>query len=422
MKVGRRRTGVIPKGDERGIALIVALWAVALLFLLGIAFLSASVLESSISSNEVDRARTFNIAEAGLEHARRELRDIGINSTLATCTGNPCIAQINFTSGGQKVSFAGGTYSVTVRDDADDADPTVDSNNKVIITSTGAGVNARQVIEATVGRPLFPPGAVITGDNLQISGNPTVDGNAGTVHSNGDLDIPGNPTVSQDLTASGDYEASGSPTVGGIEGGGKPTVDIPAVVPAYHRPLADYVLKADGKVYESDGTVVFDTSGGSAWPSNDGGWKLSGDKWDWGGDQVGPLANSVFYIEGNAIIGSNPGTVSNPWEVLVIAEGYIEISGNPEMQANTDDLVLVAGTDVKIGGVPIVSGIIAAHEQIGISGDLNLTGYVIAEDAATNDPTVVSNYISGNPQITYNGNLAGPGSTSFVMLDWRQVF
>ena len=67
MKVGRKRTGVIPKGDERGIALIVTLWGVALLFLLGIAFLSASGLESTISTNQVNNAKAFWYAEGGLE-------------------------------------------------------------------------------------------------------------------------------------------------------------------------------------------------------------------------------------------------------------------------------------------------------------------------------------------------------------------
>ncbi len=117
-------------------------------------------------------------------------------------------------------------------------------------------------------------------------------------------------------------------------------MSIPPVNPAYRRSLADYVLKADGKVYQSDGTtVVFDTSSGNSWPQNNGGWKLSGDKWDWNGNQVDTMANSVFYVEGNVKVASNPGSPGSPWQVTLIAEGYIDISGNPTMQANTDDLL-----------------------------------------------------------------------------------
>jgi len=373
------------------------------------------------------------VSDAAIEHARRSLQGKDLSQVLDGTT--PVFA------GGNTVNLAGGSYTVQVTNNilangfplstipADpSASPTVDSDGIIVVTSTGTFRNATQVVEAIVRSEQSSnmPDAIVTGGNLEISGDAIVNGSAGSVHSNGDTDVSGNPTISQDLTASGSYNVSGSTTVGGIEGGGQPTVEIPSVNPADpdYRSLADYVLKTDGKIYQSDGmTVVFDTNGGDSWPSNDGGWKLSGDKWDWGGDQVGGQADSVFYIESNAYIGSNPGQSGSDWQVTVIAEGYIEISGNPEMQANTNDLLLIAGTDVKLNGNPVTSGIIAAHEQVAISGGLNHTGYIIAEDAETTDDTVEFNYMSGVPQITYDGGLAGLGGGGgpLAVLAWHEV-
>ena len=418
--------------DERGVALVICLLLITLLFVLGATILNISTTESTMASGRDNVMTSFYLADAGIEHARRSLQGKDLSEVL---DGTTTVFETS-----NSANLAGGSYTIQVTNnilangfplDTVAADPsasaTVDSDSIVVLTSTGLFENATQVAEAIVGSEQSNMGeAIATGGNLQISGNPTVNGSAGSVHSNDDMDVSGNPTISQDLTASGDYDASGSPTVGGVEGGGQPTVTIPAVNPADYRDLADYVLKSNGKVYESDGTtVVFDTSGGDAWPSNDGGWKISGDKWDWVGDEVGGDADSVFYIEGNVVIGSNPGESGSDWQVTLIVEGYIEISGNPEMQANTDDLQIVAGTDVKINGDMAASGIIAAHEQIGISGNFQLTGYMIAEDAATNDDMVEYDYISGNPDITYNGNLStlgAGGGGSFNVLTWRQVF
>ncbi|MFQ5989890.1 MAG: hypothetical protein ACE5K9_08245 [Candidatus Methylomirabilales bacterium] len=77
---------------------------------LGAIFLAVALSETTIASNEVNGARAFGIAEAGIEHARREPFGQNVNGILAA---NPPL--INFTAGGQNVSFGGGAYTVTVR-------------------------------------------------------------------------------------------------------------------------------------------------------------------------------------------------------------------------------------------------------------------------------------------------------------------
>lgn len=417
--------------DEQGVALVICLLVMTLLYVLGATFLSISTTESSIASGRAKVMTAFFLADAGTEHARRSLQGKDLSGVLDGTT--PV-----FTAG-NTVNLAGGSYTIQVTNNtlangfplstiaADpSASATVDSDGIVVVTSTATFENATQVAEAIVSAPQTNvTEGVVTGSNLDISGNPSISGSAGSVHSNGDMRITGNPTISQDATASGSFDASGSPTVGGDQGGGYPTVSIPPVVPADYRSLANYVLKADGKVYQSDGTtVVFDTSSGNSWPSNDGGWKLSGGKWEWNGNDVDPGANSVFYVEGNAKIASNPGEPGSPWQVTLIADGYIDVSGNPDMEAKTQDFLLIAGTDVKISGGPDVTGVIAAHEQFHGSGNFTLTGCIVVEDASSDDSTVGSNSISGNSTIIYTGGLSilASGSGSLSVLAWRQVF
>ncbi|MFQ5962239.1 MAG: PilX N-terminal domain-containing pilus assembly protein, partial [Candidatus Methylomirabilales bacterium] len=82
MTTRRRPKRLIPIRDERGMALVVALWVTVMLFLLGVAFLGVSGLESSIASNEVKTATAFHLADAGVEHARRALINLGPSAVL----------------------------------------------------------------------------------------------------------------------------------------------------------------------------------------------------------------------------------------------------------------------------------------------------------------------------------------------------
>ncbi|MFQ5881717.1 MAG: PilX N-terminal domain-containing pilus assembly protein [Candidatus Methylomirabilales bacterium] len=154
---GKRERKRAPGRGEGGVVLVTAMLVMIILSLLGATFLAVSGTERIIASNEMNTSRAFGIAEAGLEHARRELVDVGVNTILATCTGDPCIAPIEFTIGGQNVGFAGGTYNATVRDDGTNPDP-----NVVIVRATGTYVNAERIIEATVDIPQMPnsPGGV----------------------------------------------------------------------------------------------------------------------------------------------------------------------------------------------------------------------------------------------------------------------
>ena len=95
--------------NERGIALVVALLVMSLLTLLGTTFLTMSAIESMIATNLVHEIRAFHIAEAGLEHARTVL----VKSKSGGIVGVLASGKIHGLD--PSVPFAGGTYSVTVR-------------------------------------------------------------------------------------------------------------------------------------------------------------------------------------------------------------------------------------------------------------------------------------------------------------------
>ena len=95
--------------NERGIALVVALLVMSLLSLLGTTFLAMAMTESMIATNLVHEIKAFNIAEAGLEHARTVI----VKSKSGGIVG--ILASGKIQGFGPSVPYAGGTYTVTVR-------------------------------------------------------------------------------------------------------------------------------------------------------------------------------------------------------------------------------------------------------------------------------------------------------------------
>jgi len=250
-------------------------------------------------------------------------------------------------------------------------------------------------------------------------------------------------------------------------------VTIPAIIPTDYKNAAfmqvgDYVMKeaaaaggvpASAKIYEVTGfdgagnpvlgaVPVFDAaSGGGSWPGGGGGWQYSGPPgaggtWVYGGGNVpSQVQNKTFYFEkaagttagvnsGNVKIAGNPGSDPIPWKVSIIAEGHINVEGNPTMRAadQAKNILLIAGTDISNSGNATSTwsggGIIAAHEQISLSGnEPEFVGLFLAENAAATDPFVTSSSISGNPTITYNGAPAPPAAWNLplIRVAWREL-
>lgn len=86
----------------------------------------------------------------------------------------------------------------------------------------------------------------------------------------------------------------------------------------------------------------------------------------------------------------------------------------------------MAGLDLKINGNltqdQAFQGIMAAHEQVAISGNPSLGGYIIAEDAGNSSNTAIENTVSGSMELVSGAALATPfGSDRPSRLAWREL-
>jgi Tfp pilus assembly protein PilX len=174
-------------GNERGVALVLALMMLLALTGLLLAFLSVSSLEPQISRNLADTARARYLAEAGLEVGFATLVNTGdamqsFTPAVASGTsGAPWVTLVNngtianVTSGGSAAEAAfAGTFTVIVRNDSQTADSALtgqaaganavpaetdsaDSNKIVIMRSSGTFNGATKTIEVVVRRAPLPP-------------------------------------------------------------------------------------------------------------------------------------------------------------------------------------------------------------------------------------------------------------------------
>ncbi len=83
--------------------------------------------------------------------------------------------------------------------------------------------------------------------------------------------------------------------------------------------------------------------------------------------------------------------------------------------------MFVTDGDLKINGtldMPVDGGQMLVHEQVQISGNPQLIGQIIVEDAASVSTLVTASSISGNVSITYNGGL---GTGVYTVAGWRDI-
>jgi PilX N-terminal len=388
--------------NESGVALVTGLVVMVLLTAIGTYAIHITEIDETIAGNLKTSKQAFYVAEAGLQHTKTFLnQNKGSWSTYAYVTPQPLIPVTQLSTMG--------TYTVTIQDAG---------NNARRIRSTGTTASqARAVVETLVRLGPYTPGNALTvGGDLTISGNPTIGGTQGGVHANGDLSLSGSPAISGGATASGTCV---SPCIES-----QPVATIPTINPADFFGARDFRLAADGLVYDKNGVVQ--PMAGGKWE----GWGYSAGKWTLSGNSA---INGTLYIEGTAAISGSPGSDANPWITTIIATESIEVAGSPVMRppassdlgglyrSGTENLLLVAGKDLKINGNPQqgFQGVLAAHEQVKVSGNATLTGFIIAEDAAHAGTLVTEDVISGNMVLIYDGNLNNPFPGDVQVMIWE---
>ncbi|MCK4309461.1 MAG: pilus assembly PilX N-terminal domain-containing protein, partial [Candidatus Atribacteria bacterium] len=132
--------------NQKGMVLLTTLIFVFVLVTFGLSLLIMTSNDTKLSTLQRDSTKAFYIAEAGVEDARYQL-------------GQSWDYWKDPTKFPQK-SLGSGTFDAEVIDNDDgDDDLTVDTDGKVVITSTGIVDNHRRVIEVVVGEltanPIF---------------------------------------------------------------------------------------------------------------------------------------------------------------------------------------------------------------------------------------------------------------------------
>jgi Tfp pilus assembly protein PilX len=190
-------------GNERGVALPLAMILLMILTMLTITFMSLGAVEPQISRNLSDGARARQLAESGIEWAYNQLSGKTFDSLLTASSTSPTAAPgacgtglscVVICTGGVACSTLGsgdqsmpgltttsGTFLVTIRNDLSsntgdqaligsgntvDGSATLDSNNIVILKSTGTFNGASRTITAVIerGKLLFNAAVNLPGD------------------------------------------------------------------------------------------------------------------------------------------------------------------------------------------------------------------------------------------------------------------
>lgn len=432
--------------DEKGIALPLALMALVVLASLSAALLATGGAEVQIATNHLHGIQAFFLAEAGLEQAFAAL--LATPTAITTLAGLPANG-----------TLAGGAYTLTYQ---------AAGTSTVLVVSTGTIGNAQRILKATLTNGWKSEDAVRVEKDLTISGNPTVEGNCGRVHTNEDLDISGGSVViSGTATATGTV-VSGHDRYRNTPRGARQTAqggqarrDIPAISAAELLELAKadatasqalYWLKNDGTVAKwNPSTRAFDTLIGAALnaiikhPSNPQGWEVTQiatvqlhfstqpARWVIGAGGGG-APTGTFYVDGDITISGDVG----PWTATLIAAdtqpattpnqpgnhgGDINISGNPEITPHMANTLLVADRDIEISGNPhggriSYQGYIMAQEQIKVNGNPTINGAILAKDAANLSDFVTADSISGDPTIAFDCSDGPPLTGNLRALTW----
>ncbi len=384
-----------------------------------------------MAGNQRDSVNAMVVAESGIEAGyaavRKDYVKAGefLTTDLQPFISSPILYE----------SVSGGTYSVTF--------PEVNTGY-VVMNSLGDFSGAEREIEVVIqidGEALSQHAILTNRDINALSGTPQVTGPVANIHSNADIYIQGNPDIAGNVTASGTVSATGSPAIGGNESSGVDVVEIPHVYPPDYRPFATVVMTPNCHVETPEGNMIVNLAGGGTWA----GWScLVNQKWTMSGNVQPDLMHEFYYIEGNLELQGNPNGI---WYASFVAEGYIWVSGNADYRPwgsgagnNTGDYVaneilFLAGNDLMIQGTPsqIFTGIMAAHMELHVSGNVTIQGSLVAENGLHSmgqevesgqtvvDLVVDNNSFEGNMTIVANlTGLIGGGNPA-KMTAWREL-
>jgi len=427
---------------QKGAVLVVGLLMTTVLTLVAVNGSKRTVMQQRMANNYRFSIEAMNNAETGFRSAFDQINDQnlilnGFDDELDANSDGVFDDRFSLTLADpvNNVFF----NVVMVDDDDGDGNLSVDANGIVLLMSQGSSsVGSTRTTEVRIADSVGGAGALIpieqailTQGSLTMGGSMEQYGTNQDIHSNADIDIIGSPTTAGTVSAAG--TVTGTPAGGGTTYSNAGSVDIPRIDPGIFAEYADYIFESNGDIYDPDPVGCLCIVANAAGP-NWRGWRFTGDKWTTLGNTV---QGGLLYFKGehgNVTVVGSPGSPGNPWEVSILADGYISIAGTPIIENYVDagdplevnNILFLSGTDIKINGNAnqTFTGIIAANEQIDVLGNASIEGVLLAADKSSDSSLVVNNRVSGNMHITYDGGYSlrwddGVGDGIAIVLSWR---
>lgn len=348
--------------DERGAAMLIALSLLFMMALMGVSAIQTSSVDMNITDNYKQDARSFYIAEAGLEHACSVLRD-----------------SAGWRTGLSEVTFGGGSYSVRVLD----ADSVADLADSIMIIAIGRRSDAVSTVSVKLTAGRMFRWAAFGDDRFDLNGNTETDSydsdsgsyasthrdEAGDVGSNGIVGINGNATINGDASTSspGDMTIGGSSIVTGDTTTTAPVVNLPPVTAAE---IANAKANSAAPAGLS-GTYTYNS--GSRSLSVKPGKTLT-------------LADGTYYFSTMDVKGA----------IAVQSGATVKIYMDGDFQANATAAINTAGQPAQLqfflrgakftvnGSAEIRSVVYAPESQMELNGGGNFYGAFIARDIQEN--------------------------------------
>ncbi|MBI4590869.1 MAG: hypothetical protein HY725_18755 [Candidatus Rokubacteria bacterium] len=422
--------------DQRGVALPLALIGLVSLSGLLLVFLHLGATESLIGKSHAELTEARFVAEAGIEWAYDNLisnpdwnavllgpdglADTADDGKLATAVSLPGL------------SAASGTFTVTVRNDAQAGDSRItgapldtgggfnDTNGRIIVTSVGVVGAATRTVRVAMRRITLPPlvaALALPGAESET----TFNGNSFTVNGTDtnldDTPGPGDPVwgiavgagntanetvVQNSLSAQQQNNVTGKAQNQGQPGSGNNAIspDPQLTSPAVSDFITSVKSSADLTMVSTQANPLSFTNIGASCASNPG----STTCW---GTQANP---KIVYIKGEPdptsafsalqVSGNSSGT-----GILIVEDGDLRISGN----FRWNGIIIVTGKWVGIGYMG--------------GGWQSVYGAVISNETAT-DPGFREALVSGNAKINYSTQaigLAGQIRKLVTLTSWGEL-
>ena len=417
------------RADEAGVAMIMVVGMAGVMFTFIVLIAVRSVNDLGQVRSERLFEQTLHVADSGIDHTLFRLReDRNFNSGDGALPDFSAQADPEEAEKDWALAAANNNALVTESDGQWQVVKPVGTRviYAVGYVPTKADADKIRIIRAEYDfPPLLPRGALLTGGSLSINGGVTLSGANGSAHANGDgIVIGGSNQLSGQYTTSGDFESNGSLNVcqppgevpdcdPSLPNAGQPEQEVPDINPRDSYYMSQYDLCPDGSVragpnYASTGGAAVALipaaddvpCTGSELTFNNG-WVHSGIRWRY---NSATNYDGVYYVYQGAADIQGGGSLADPWEVTVFAEpvttgsgaeedcshshdlGDISVSGNPKLVSYPGSpLLLIAGRDLSLfgsagAGGQLLEGVLAAHEQYDIGGNVGIVGTAISND------------------------------------------